>query len=110
MKIEIVDRELWLRKIDIALGKIIGKRVEEDAKFISWYQKKHSVSWFGLIRKKPEDVLPPVAYWEIGRMYPSTRYHADETRLLDMKRALLSEGTNRVYITEHDLNALESWQ
>lgn len=110
MKIEIVNREIWLQKIAVALDNIEKRRMEDNAEFILWYKKKYSTSWFGLVRKDPKDVDLPICYWDFGRTYPSDKGFRSEERLLDMQKALKTEGTGRVYIHQDDLDAVERWQ
>lgn len=98
MLIEITKRDLWLQKVEAAIGAITKLRADEDAEFLRKWRKRF------FFRK---DTDFPNEYWEDN--YPSSSYWLSFCQATNLRSALLSDGTGTISIDEQTLLSIEKW-
>lgn len=107
MKIEIVDREIWLDKIKTAVDNIIEYRKNADERYVNYWRKKTFLG-FKLNR---ENKMPPHTDLLFGHDdYPSTVGWRSLRVLTDFGNALLTKGTGGVYVGKEEMESLNRWE
>jgi hypothetical protein len=87
MKIQIVDRELWLLKVNVVIQEILTERLEMDIEYLAlpWYKR---------------------FFCRSSLEYPSIYAYETMYYLKSIKYALETMGTGVVYINEEELRAI----
>ncbi|HEX7906788.1 MAG TPA: hypothetical protein VF534_01665 [Paraburkholderia sp.] len=98
MRIEIIDREHWLERVNAAINRIETERKKRDMEYVDEWR----ASVFGgrLWTMIFPDAKP---HHEPG--YPSVYGWDAYGTLLDMRTGLLSMGTGRIWFGETEINA-----
>jgi hypothetical protein len=105
MKIEITDRKHWITVIDKKLQWIVDERAKEDKEFIECWRKQRWLPDRTGLPEYGEEYFD----WNIGyKHYPCHDWYGTEATLKELRKALLSENTGRIYVDNDEFKALEA--
>jgi len=104
MKVEIMDRALWLRHVEDAIKRIEDYRAELNAMYEKeWAERYDRRGWLRYVIG-PWERTPPQDTWNTH--YPSRYAWKTLHDLRTIKSALQTKGTNAVYLTGEEIRAI----
>lgn len=107
MKIELINRAIWIKKADQALMNIlIARAADEVACVTAWRAKK---GWFGRDLKRQNKTPTSWEAFELGFSYPSEKGWRSKTLIEEFKQVLLDRDTGCIYATQEQVLAILNW-